>query len=236
VNSIHDYYVWLDQQIGGVLELLDDDTSVIVFSDHGAKKMDGGIAINEWLINEGYLVLEEKPQGVVPLEKVRVNWSKTRAWGSGGYYSRVFLNVQGREPNGVIPPAEYEKVRDELSAKICAIPDDKGKPIATRAHKPQQVYRATKNIPPDLIVIFGDLNWRAVGSLGLDALHTFENDTGPDDANHAQMGMFIYHDPKRNLGGRELKGLQLYDVAPTVLREFGMDVPSDMIGKVIGLG
>ena len=85
----------------------------------------------------------------------------------------------------------------------------------------------------NLIVIFGDLSWRAVGSLGLNTLHTFENDTGPDDANHAQMGMFIYHDPKRNLGGRELKGLQLYDIAPTVLREFGMDVPGDMIGKVI---
>ena len=233
INSIHDYYVWLDKQIGGVLELIDDDTSVIVFSDHGAKKMNGGIAINEWLINEGYLVLEEKPQGVVPLEKVKVNWGKTRAWGSGGYYARVFLNVQGREPNGVIPPAEYEKVRDELIAKISAIPDDKGKPIATRVYKPQQIYRATKNIPPDLIVILGDLYWRAVGSLGLNALHTFENDMGPDDANHAQMGMFIYFDPKRNLGGRELKGLQLYDIAPTVLTEFGMAVPVEMIGKTI---
>lgn len=232
-NAIHDYYVWLDQQIGSVLELLDDDTIVMVVSDHGAQKMDGGIAINEWLVNEGYLVLEEKPQGIVPIEKVRVNWNQTRAWGSGGYYSRVFLNVQGREPNGIIPPAEYERVRDELSARIAAIPDDKGKPLATRAYKPQDIYRATKNIPPDLIVIFGDLYWRAVGSLGLNALYTFENDTGPDDANHSQMGMFIYHDPRRDLGGRELQGLQLYDLAPTVLREFGMDVPSDMIGKVI---
>ena len=232
-NSIHDYYVWLDKQIGGVLELLDDETSVIVVSDHGAKKMDGGIAVNAWLINEGYLVLDEKPQGIVPFEKARVNWSKTRAWGSGGYYSRIFLNVQGREPYGSIPVNAYEKVRDELIAKIEMIPDDQGKPMATRAYKPQQIYRATKNIPPDLIVIFGDLSWRAVGSLGLSTLHTFENDTGPDDANHAQMGMFIYKDPKRNLGGRELKGLRLYDIAPTVLHEFGMTVPNDMLGKII---
>jgi ATP sulfurylase len=235
VNSIHDYYVWLDKQIGGVLELIDDDTSVIVMSDHGAKKMDGGITINEWLINEGYLVLDDKPQGVVPLEKVKVNWDKTRAWGSGGYYGRLFLNVQGREPNGVIPPHEYERVRDELIAKLSAIPDEKGRPIATRVLKPQQIYRATKNIPPDLIVIFGDLYWRAVGSIGLNALHTFENDTGPDDANHAQMGMFIYHDPRRNLGGRELQGLQLLDIAPTVLSELGQPVPPDMIGKTIAV-
>lgn len=233
INSIHDYYVWLDGQIRSLLELIDDNTTVIVMSDHGAKKMDGGIAINEWLTNEGYLVLDEKPSGVIPLTKAKINWNKTRAWGEGGYYSRVFLNVQGREPNGVIPRDQYERVRDDLIAKISAICDHNGKPLTTRVLKPEKIYRATKNIPPDLIVIWGDLYWRGVGSLGLNTLHTFENDTGPDDANHAQMGMFIYHDPKRNIGGRELKGLNLYDIAPTVLNEFGMSVPSDMIGKII---
>lgn len=233
INSIHDYYIWLDKEIGGVLELVDDNTSIIVMSDHGAKKMDGGIAINEWLVNEGYLVLDEKPSGVIPLTKAKVNWPKTRAWGEGGYYSRLFLNVQGREPSGVIPRAQYESVRDELIEKISAIRDPNGKPLATRVLKPEQIYRATKNIAPDLIVIWGDLYWRGVGSLGLGSLYTFENDTGPDDANHAQMGMFIYYDPKRNLGGKELKGLNLYDIAPTVLSEFEMPVPSNMIGKVI---
>ncbi|MBI3535964.1 MAG: alkaline phosphatase family protein [Chloroflexi bacterium] len=233
INSIHDYYVWLDQQIGTVLELIDDHTSVIVMSDHGAKKMDGGIAINEWLVSEGFLVLDEKPTNVIPLTKAKINWNKTRAWGEGGYYSRVFLNVQGREPNGVIKINEYEKVRNELIEKISAIRDHHNKPLATRVLKPEQIYRATKNIAPDLIVIWGDLYWRGVGSLGLNALHTFENDTGPDDANHAQMGMFIYSDPKKNLGGRELRDLNLYDIAPTVLAEFGMQVPSDMIGKLI---
>ncbi len=232
-NAIHDYYVWLDGQIGSVLELLDDDTSVIVMSDHGAKRMEGGIALNEWFVNEGYLALDEKPNALAPFEKVKVNWDKTRAWGSGGYYGRVLMNVQGREPNGVIPPGEYERVRDELIEKISAICDDRGRPLATRVYKPEQLYRAAKNIPPDLIVIFGDLYWRSVGSLGLNTLHTFENDTGPDDANHAQMGMFIYHDPRRNLGGRELHELTLYDIAPTVLNEYGLPIPADMIGRVI---
>jgi predicted AlkP superfamily phosphohydrolase/phosphomutase len=233
VNSIHDYYIWLDRQIGSVLELIDDDTTVIVMSDHGAKKMDGGIAINEWLVNQGYLSLSEKPNGVIPLTKAKIKWDETRAWGEGGYYSRVFLNVQGREQGGIIKPDEYERVRDELIEKISALGDHNGKPLATRVLKPEKIYRATKNIPPDLIVIWGDLYWRGVGSLGLNTIHTFENDTGPDDANHAQMGMFIYNDPRRKLGGCELKGLDLYDIAPTVLNEFGMSAPSDMIGKLI---
>jgi ATP sulfurylase len=233
INSIHDYYVWLDQRIGSVLELIDDQTTVIVMSDHGAKKMDGGIAINQWLVNEGYLALEERPIGVIPLTKAHINWNKTRAWGEGGYYSRIFLNVQGREPSGVIPRDQYERVRDELIEKISGIRDHNGNPLATRVLKPENIYRATRNIPPDLIVIWGDLLWRGVGSLGLNSLHTFDNDTGPDDANHAQMGMFIYYNPTRNLAGRQLQGLDLYDIAPTVLNEFGMSAPSDMIGKVI---
>ncbi len=233
INSIHDYYVWLDRQIGSVLELIDDDTTVIVMSDHGAKRMDGGICMNEWLLQEGYLVLQEKPKGVVPLEKARIDWSRTRAWGSGGYYGRLFLNVKGREPHGVVEPAAYEDLRDELVERLCAIPDDKGNRIPTQVYKPQMIYRDARNIPPDLIVIFGNLYWRAVGSIGLNTLHTFENDTGPDDANHAQQGIFVYHDPKRNLGGRELQGARLTDLGPTILNEFGLEVPADMIGQVI---
>ena len=124
-------------------------------------------------------------------------------------------------------------MRDELIEKITAIPDDKGNAIGTRVYKPQDIYRRSAQIPPDLIVILGDLYWRSVGSLGLKTIHTFENDTGPDDANHAQQGMYIYFDPKRNLGGRELQGTQLIDVGPTILNEFGMNVPADMIGRVI---
>ncbi len=235
INSIHDYYVWLDRQIGTLLELVDDDTSVLVYSDHGAKKMDGGLCINEWLVNQSYLVLAEKPQGIVPLQKVKVDWSRTRAWAEGGYYSRVFMNVQGREPQGVIPPAQYEAARDELIAGLSGICDHKGRPLATRVLKPQQIYRATRNVPPDLIVIWDDLNWRGVGSLGMNTLYTFENDTGPDDANHAQMGMFIYCDPRRNLGGQKRDGVCLYDIAPTILNEMGQPVPPDMIGTAMAL-
>ncbi len=233
LRSIHDYYAWLDRQIGSVLELVDDDTSVILMSDHGAKRMDGGIALNEWLIDEGYLVLEEKPNGIVPLEKCKVNWAQTRAWGSGGYYGRVFLNVKGREPNGTIEPGRYEDVRDELIQKLRAIPDHQGRPLSTQVYKPQGIYQDAKNVPPDLIVIFGDLYWRAVGSIGLNTLHTFDNDSGPDDANHAQHGIFVYRDPKRDLGGREITGMCLTDVGPTVLNELGLPVPADMIGKII---
>lgn len=233
-NSILDYYKYIDRQIGDLLALVPQDTVVIVVSDHGAQTMMGGIAINEWLIREGLLVLkDEKPTRITPFEKVEVDWSKTRAWSSGGYYARVFINVQGREPQGVVPQADYERFRDELKARIEAIPDSQGNPIPTRAFKPQELYKQVRGIAPDLIVYFGNLAWRSVGSLGLHDIYTFENDTGPDDANHAQQGMFIMYDPARSDTGRELTGLNLMDVAPTVLDVMGLPVPGDMNGKVV---
>ena len=233
-DAIREYYHYIDRGIGEMLEMLPEDTIVIVVSDHGAKRMDGGVAINEWLLREGYLTLKRPPEpGIVPFEKVEVDWSRTKAWGSGGYYARIFMNVAGREPNGIIQPEDYERERDELKRCIEAIPDDKGNPLPTIAYKPEQIYADVKNIAPDLIVYFGDLYWRGVGSFGHNGIHTFENDTGPDDANHAQNGIFIMYDPQQDRGGRELDGLEIMDVAPTVLDVMGLPVPRDMRGKVI---
>ncbi len=232
-NAIRDYYVRIDEQIGEWLALVDDDTAVLVVSDHGARPMMGGIAFNEWLKQEGYLVLDYQPDGVVPLEKCEVNWSRTRAWGSGGYYARLFLNVKGREPEGVIEPADYDRVRDELIARIAAIPDPEGRPLGSVAYKPEEIYRQVNNIPPDLIVYLGNLGWRSVGSLGLNRLHTFENDTGPDDANHAQEGLYIYYHPRCQGRGRG-PTQHLMDIAPTILDLMEVPVPPNMQGQSFG--
>jgi predicted AlkP superfamily phosphohydrolase/phosphomutase len=167
---------------------------------------------------------------MVPLEKCEVDWSKTRAWGSGGYYARLFLNVKGREPEGTIDPADYEKVRDELAARIADIADPEGNSIGSVAYKPQEIYRKVTNIAPDLIVYFGNLSWRSVGSLGVNRIHTFENDTGPDDANHAQDGLYIYANPGSQAQGRGPKR-HLMDVAPAILQLLDVPIPATMQGR-----
>ena len=131
-SAILDYHRHVDGLIAGLLAHADEDTVVLVVSDHGAKRLDGGIRINEWLRREGLLATLAEPNGVSSLRDVGVDWPKTTAWGEGGYYARVFLNVQGREPDGVVPADEYEAVRDDLARRIAAIPDDAGQPDPDR--------------------------------------------------------------------------------------------------------
>ncbi len=132
----------------------------------------------------------------------------------------------------MIDPSDYGRVREELKRGLEAICDEKGANIGTKVYKPEEVYSETRGIAPDLIVYFGNLSWRSVGSVGSGSILTFENDTGPDDANHDTHGIFIMKGPAvKRYGARE--GLRLYDVAPTVLNTFGIEVPKDMEGRII---
>jgi predicted AlkP superfamily phosphohydrolase/phosphomutase len=227
---VRDYYLHLDEEIGRVLELLTDDTVVLVVSDHGARRLDGGFCVNEWLVREGLLVLNEYPKQITPFGKLNVNWEKTKVWSEGGYYARVFFNVEGREPTGTIPQDRYEAFRDEIKARFEGTTGPDGKPLGTLVFKPDEIYQRVRNVAPDLIVHFGALAWRSIGGVGYPGIHILENDTGPDDCNHAQFGSFLLASSNNPLRG-EITGARLLDIAPTLLQLGGYDVPSSMQGR-----
>jgi predicted AlkP superfamily phosphohydrolase/phosphomutase len=158
-----------------------------------------------------------------------IDWAATRVWGDGGYYSRIFLNVRGREPQGLVEPSQVEPLRDELIAKLEALGDEQGDPIGTRVFRPEQLYHQVNGVPPDLICYFGNLTWRAIGTVGDGRIHVRENDTGPDDANHAKFGIYIFDGP--GMPQTPPQGARLFDIAPTVLRLLDQPVPADMQGR-----
>ncbi len=218
-GALHDYYVFVDRLLEELLSDLPGNTQVMVISDHGAQAMHGGIALNDWLIASGYLVLKDRPAEPTRISQLidadLVDWSHTLAWGEGGYYGRVFLNVVDREKHGTISPARYTAVRDEIIHGLEGIQDPHGQPLGTRAHAPEELYRTVTGLPPDLLVYFGDLRWRSIGTVGWDTLHVMENDTGPDDANHAPNGVL--------LAAPETDGItSLLDIHPWILTYFGI--------------
>jgi predicted AlkP superfamily phosphohydrolase/phosphomutase len=233
-KAIHDYYVYVDRHIGEVLSLIGDDAAIVVVSDHGCKRMDGCINVNDWLIQNGYFKLKEKPNGLVRPRNANVDWANTIAWGAGGYYARVWLNVKGREEQGVVDPRDYDRVCDELAEGFKTIPDDFGQPLDTKVLKTRELYPDGHLVgAPDLIVYFGDLRWRCTEDIGHEGIHSFEAEVGPDDAVHDYYGMFILSHPRLKRTGRIERPISLLDGAPTLLSLLGLGVPGDMQGSVI---
>lgn len=231
-DTILDYYKYIDREIGEIINLLSSDTVFLIVSDHGAKRMVGGICINEWLLQNGYLKLRYYPGEPTPIDKFMVDWEHSMAWGEGGYYGRIFMNVKGREPKGTIARHNYEYVRNELIKKLEDLRDENGRNINTKAFKPEDIYTECRGIPPDLIVYYGDLSWRSIGSVGHRSLWAHENDTGSDDANHSQYGIFVLQNGNNQRNVRK-EGIRIYDIAPTILHYLGVKVPDFMEGTAI---
>ncbi|MGD9580653.1 MAG: alkaline phosphatase family protein [Vampirovibrionia bacterium] len=238
VNAIKDYYIYLDKEIGSLLDLLDKDTTVMLVSDHGARNLYGGFCINEWLMKNGWLKVKNYPDSVEKLSNDNIDWANTYCWGEGGYYSRIFFNVKGREPQGLIQPDEFKLFKQTLKEKLEAIVDDNGKNIGTKVYLPEDIYSEVNGVPPDLIVYFGDLDYRSIGSIGYNSFYTYENDTGPDDANHDHYGVFIKTNISDFKQGKVVNvnrdDLSIYDIAPTVLDVYGIESKKyNMKGKIV---
>jgi predicted AlkP superfamily phosphohydrolase/phosphomutase len=223
------YYAFLDAELGRLVDSVGDDTTVIVVSDHGAKPLLGGVAINEVLRRAGYLTLKDEPTSPVPLTTDMIDWTRTRAWGEGGYYARIFLNVAGREPEGIVPSEAYEATRNAVARLLEALEGPDGAPLDTVVRRAETTYRETRGEPPDLLAFFGDLAYRSVGQVGLEGLFTENGGLGPDACNHDWDGIFVMAGGGSPARGETTK-LAIYDICRTVLGVMGVEGPDDLLG------
>jgi predicted AlkP superfamily phosphohydrolase/phosphomutase len=220
VREARDYYAFLDAQIGA---WIDDarEATVMIVSDHGARRMTGAVCLNEWLRREGWLVLHEEPPSPVPLTAEMVDWSRTKAWAEGGYYARVFVNAVDREPHGIVRDVEGETIalRDAIHA---------GFP-GSSASRPRDLYRDVRGIAPELLVVFDDLARRALSIVGGGIDRPIDDTRAGDGANHDWDGVFVAKGPGISRGERV--GLSIYDVGPTILAAMGVAIPDGWLGR-----
>lgn len=226
------YYALLDEEIGALLDTVGPEVTVLLASDHGSQAMDGCFCINEWLADRGYLTYRgERPPAGTQLDQAQIDWSRTRAWGAGGYYARIFLNVKGREPEGIVVPEEIPALEAELTRELARVHRDDGRPLGARVIPTRTLYRELRGDPPDLMVYFGDLRCRSAGTVGYRKWFLTENDTGPDDSVHSFEGFYALLRPSGRVGrGPEQS---ILDVAPTLLTMMGEPLPAHLQGKVI---
>jgi predicted AlkP superfamily phosphohydrolase/phosphomutase len=222
------YYRALDACVARLVEAAGDDTAIVVASDHGARPLLFSFCINEWLVREGYLTLHE-PVAPGPLRAEMVDWSRTRAWAEGGYYARVFFNVQGREPYGVVPAEELAQERAVLATRLRGVPDREGQGMRNVVEAPEQLYRRVEGLAPDLLAVFDDLSVRALSTVGTGELYAQGDDRGADACNHDWDGILVLAGPGVSARG-DLGTVSIHDVGPSVLSLFGVAKPEGWLG------
>ncbi len=223
-----DLYVLLDQRIARIAELAPDATLVVV-SDHGARSIEGGIYVNEVLRRAGLLVLHDAPPAGTPLSRANVDWERTRAWGEGGYYARIFVN----DARAGGPVRDRASVIGELERVLSDVRAEDGSALASRIVRPDRAFAATEGQPPDLLSFFGDLSHRSLGTVGSESIHASPDEVdgggGRGGCNHHWDGIVLARSP--SIEPRALEGASLLDIGPTLLSAMGLDVPSDWQGQ-----
>ncbi len=234
-QKILEYYKEIDRFIGEVRDMAPKGTIFYIVSDHGAKRMEGMFVINEWLMQHGYLTLRQFPSSPTSIEQCDVDWSKTKAWAWGGFYSRLFLNIKGREPQGIVEPSDADALLDEIRGKLMTVPGPAGEKLKHEIYKPQELYDNPTGDVPDMLIFWGDLFWKCAGTVGYHSLYIDKDDRGLDFGVHDWYGVYIKWNPAARGSGERAgsEAIDIRDVTPTILSDYGIPPAPDMQGKVI---
>jgi predicted AlkP superfamily phosphohydrolase/phosphomutase len=228
-------YEKMDEVVGRALAKTEDgNTTLLVMSDHGFAPFYRAFHLNTWLKNEGYLVLEDEArQGNEELLQ-NIDWRRTKAYAMG--LNGLYLNMRGREPLGIVRQGkEAEALLEELTGKLLACEDPQsGQPIFARIYRASEIYHGPYvDLAPDLLTGFHRgyrVSWEtALGGVPKELLVDNKDKWSGDHCMAAELvpGVVLSNKPI-------LKATPaLYDLAPTILQEFGIEKSEQMIGSSI---
>ena len=226
-THIQGIYRKMDSTLGDILARYGDKATVIVMSDHGFANFKRQFNLNTWLRENGYLY---PPDATSVLSDV--DWSKTKAYGLG--INGLYLNLSGRERDGIVEPNQREELLQELITGLQAVRDTNGREVIRKVHRTDKAYSGSATaLAPDLIVGYSR-DYRAswdtcLGDMGKEVL------TDNDSAWSADHCADVSEVPGIIFSNRPIAAANpsLVDVAPAVLTEFGLKIPTLMEGKNI---
>lgn len=235
-SVIESLYQRMDTLVGEVMDKTKArDTMLMIVSDHGFNAFRYGVDLNRWLEENDYLKLKEDGRGKKNL--TGIDWSQTRAFAVG--LAGIFLNLKGREAQGIVDPGDQAKsLREEIAGGLVTLTDTPGgeQCVIKQVYNAQEVYRGPyKDNAPDLIVGYNKgyrASWEtAVGQVTDKVLH--EN-TKAWSGDHCIDRSLV---PGVLFCNREIATAnpRLMDIGPTVLEMFGVSVPAYMDGAALAV-
>ncbi len=223
---IDELYQGLDGIVGQALSRLSPDDTLIIMSDHGFASWRRSFHLNAWLRDKGYLAVKDPNKENDPGIFSNVDWEHTRAYNVG--INGLYINLKGREKNGIVPEEKRQALIDEISAALLAEVDPKtGGPVVTKVYPRDETYRdrGELEIGPDIIVgtakgtrISGH---SALGAVGKEALtDNVDEWSGDHEMDHETVpGILLTNHRLAKPAAR------LRDLAQSVLAEFGIEEP-----------
>jgi uncharacterized sulfatase len=204
-----EFYRQVDEYLGRLREMLADDVTMLVASDHGFTTLDHEVHLNEWLRQEGWLSYEDDDH--TELNDID---DDTRAYSL--IPGRFYINLEGREPRGSVPSEDYDEVRAELKEKLESLEGPDGTPVADVVKTKESAFRgAHDEIAPDLTVIPNHGFDLKAGFKGADEVFG----TGPRNGMHSFDNACLFVDDP-DVG---IDDADLYDIAPTILDLLELD-------------
>ena len=222
----------MDRLVGRTLEYAGPDTALFVLSDHGFCSFRRGVNLNAWLHQNGYLALHDGRTDSGEYF-AGVDWSRTSAYTFG--LAGIYLNLRGREEQGIVAPENARDVQDELIARLRELRDDADGSAAIRnVYASSAIYNGPYiGSAPDLVIGYADgyrASWDA--AVGRVTANVFQDNTKHWCGDHCV-------DPEL-VPGVLFSNLKIddpdpgiEDMAPTALELFGIAPPSWMEGASV---
>jgi predicted AlkP superfamily phosphohydrolase/phosphomutase len=230
-GTIEHYYARLDSVLGYAMERVGPETTIIALSDHGFTTFRKNFHLNTWLYWNDYMTLKDDFREESEEFFENVDWSGTQAYALG--INCLYINQIGREGEGIVAPGpEKEHVIDELRRKLLAIEDpETGEKVIAEVYKATEWYSGEcVNDAPDLIVGYNAGyrgSWET--ALGKVTRSLLTDNAKKWSGDHCMAKEVI---PGVLFTSKRVHYTQpaLYDLAPTILGEFGIDKLDDMDG------